>query len=120
MKLRIHGDSLRLRLTRSEVERFRTSGVCAASVRFDSNSKLTYTLETSPQLTVMEARYFQDCIRVLLPLDLAQEWAGSDRISLFLNREGGPSLLIEKDFQCLHPEERNPVEDADAYPNPAG
>lgn len=120
MNLRIHGDSLRLRLNRSDVEQFRTSGVCAGSLRFDSNSKLTYTLETSPQLTVMEARYLQHCIRVLLPLDMAQEWAGSKCISLSSNPEDGPSLLIEKDFQCLHPEERNSADDADAFPNPAG
>ena len=118
MKRRIHGNSLRLRLNRSDVEQFRTSGVCAESLRFNSNSQLTYTLETSSQLAVMEVRYLQDCIRVLLPLDMAQEWAGSDRISLSLNREYGPSLLIEKDFQCLHREERTPADDADAFPNP--
>ena len=122
MKLRIQGNSLRLRLNRFDVEQFRTSGVCAESLRFDSNSQLTYTLETSSQLTGMEVRYLQDCIRVRLPLDVAEEWAGSDRISLSLSRGGdsGPSLLIEKDFQCLHREERNPADDADAFPNPAG
>jgi hypothetical protein len=120
MKLRIQGNSLRLRLNRFDVEQFRTSGVCAESLRFDSNSQLTYTLETSSQLTGMEVRYLQDCIRVRLPLDMAEEWAGSDRISLSLSRAGGPSLLIGKDFQCLHREERNPADDADAFPNPAG
>jgi hypothetical protein len=120
LKLRIHGDSLRLRLSRSDVEQFRISGICAASLRFDASSQLTYTLEASSQLTVMEVRYLQDCIRVRLPLDMAEEWAGSDRISLSLSRAGGPSLLIEKDFQCLHREERNPTDDADAFPNPAG
>jgi hypothetical protein len=120
MKLRIHGDSLRLRLNRSDVEQFRTSGVCAESLRFDSNSQLTYTLEASSQLTMMEVRFLEDCIRVLLPLGMAQEWAGSDRISLSCNHVGGPSLLIEKDFQCLHRDQTNPADDADAFPNPAG
>jgi hypothetical protein len=63
----------------------------------------------------MEVRYLQDCIRVLLPLDMAQEWAGSDQISLSLNRAGGPSLFIEKDFQCLHRHETNPADDSDAF-----
>ena len=122
MKLRIQGSALRLRLNRSDVEQFRTSGVCAESLRFDSNSQLTYTLETSSRLTAMEVQYVQDSIRVRLPLDMAEEWAGSDRISLSLSRAGdsGPSLLIEKDFQCLHREERNPADAADAFPNPAG
>jgi hypothetical protein len=112
MKLRIQWSSLRLRLNRSDVEQFRTSGICVESLRFDSNSQLTYTLETSSRLTVMEVQYVQDSIRVRLPLDMAEEWAGSDRISLSLSRasDSGPSLLIEKDFQCLHREERNPAD----------
>jgi hypothetical protein len=120
MKLRIHGNSLRLRLNRSDVEQFRTSGICVESLRFDSDSHLTYALETSSRLTVMEVQYVQDSIRVRLPVDMAEEWAGSDRISLSLSRtsDKGPSLLIEKDFQCLHREERNPGDDADAFANP--
>jgi hypothetical protein len=110
MKLRIHGDSLRLRLNRSDVKQFLETGSRTESIHFGSGTKLTYTLETSSQLTDMEAQYSQDCIRVLLPLSLAQEWAMSDQISISLDRaeSGGPSLLIEKDFKCLHDEESNP------------
>src|SRR5207245_11640967 len=103
VKLRIHQNSLRLRLNRSDVEQFRKTGICAECLRFGSGSQLTYTLETSPQLRVMDTQYRQDCIRVLLPLHVAQQWAGSDEISLSVDRadDRGPSLLIEKDFQCL-------------------
>jgi len=120
VKLRIHRNSLRLRLNRSDIEQFRKTGICAESLRFGSNSQLTYTLESSSRWTVMEARYDQDCIRVLLPLDMAREWADSDQVSLSLHRadDSGPSLLIEKDFQCLHSDERNPSRDADSFPNP--
>lgn len=121
MKLRIHGDSLRLRLNRTDVEQLRKTGICAESLRFGFGSRLTYTLETSSRLTAMEAQYRHGRIRVLLPIDMAQEWTGSDQISLSLNRPdgGGPSLLIEKDFQCLHGDEANPNDDADAFPNPS-
>ena len=70
----------------------------------------------------MEARYNQDCIRVLLPVEMAQHWADSDQVSLSLERDAnsGPSLLVEKDFQCLHSDERNLSEDADSYPSPSG
>jgi hypothetical protein len=121
VKLRIDGDSLRLRLNRSDVQRFRETGIRTESIRFGSGSELTYALETSSQLTRIEVQYRQDCIRVLLPLDMAQEWASSDQISLSRDRaEGsGPALLIEKDFQCLHGDRTNPSDDADAFPNPA-
>jgi len=109
MKLRIHGDSLRLRLNRSDVKQFLETGIRTESIHFGSGTKLTYILETSSQLTDIDAQYSQDCIRVLLPLGLAQEWASSDQISLSLDRpEGsGPTLLIEKDFKCLHDDEAN-------------
>jgi hypothetical protein len=121
VKLRIDGDSLRLRMNRADVEQFRETGICTESLRFGSGSRLSYTLEASSRLTVMEAQYCQDCIRVLLPLDMAQKWGGSDQISLYVNGtdRSGPSLLIQKDFQCLHGDERNPNDDADAFPNPA-
>jgi hypothetical protein len=60
VKLRIHRNSLRLRLNRSDVERFRKTGICAECLRFGSGSQLTYTLEASSRWTVVEARYYRD------------------------------------------------------------
>ena len=121
MKLRLHRNSIRLRLNGSDVEQFRKTGICADVVRFGPGSQLTYTLETSSHWKVMEARYSQDSIRVLLPLEMAEQWAGSDQLSLSLNStdDGRPSLFIEKDFQCLHSKERNPSDDANGFPDPS-
>jgi hypothetical protein len=120
VKLRIHRNSLRLRLNRSDVGQFRKTGTCAECVRFGSGSRLTYTLETSSQFTVMETQYRHDCIRVLVPSQVAQQWAESDQISLSVDRadDRGPSVLIEKDFQCLHRDETSPNDNVDAFPNP--
>lgn len=119
MKLRINRTSLRLRLNRSDVEQFRKAGICAEVLRFGSDSQLAYTLETSTHVKRLDAEYRQNCIRVLVPLDLAEHWVGSDQVSLSLQRadDSGPSLLIEKDFQCIHCG-RDPSEDADSFPNP--
>jgi hypothetical protein len=110
-----------LRLNRADVEQLRKTGICTESLRFGSGSQLTYTLETSSRFKVPEAQYRRGCIRVLLPLHMAQAWTGSDQISLSLNcpDSGGPSLLIEKDFQCLHGDEANPNDDADAFWKPS-
>lgn len=120
MKIRIYNGSLRLRLSRTDVDQLRETGICAESLQFGSGSQLTYTLEISSQFIVMEAQYRQDLIRVLLPLEVGRKWAGSDQISLSFDPVdgGGPSLLIEKDFRCLHSEERRPSDDADSFPNP--
>jgi hypothetical protein len=121
MKLRIYQNSLRVRLNRSDIEQFRRTGICADILRFSSGSHLTYTLETSSNWTATEARYYQDCIRVLLPLALAQNWIDSDQVSLSHESAGddSPSLLVEKDFQCLHSEDRDASDDADSFPNPS-
>jgi hypothetical protein len=120
MKLRIHNGSLRLRLNRTDVDQLRETGVCAELLQFGAGSQLTYTLEISSHFTVIEARYRQDRIRILLPLEIARKWTGSEQISLTLDSVvgGGPSLLIEKDFRCLHSDERRPSDDADSFPNP--
>ena len=120
MKLRIRQNSLRLRLNRSDVEQFRNTGICAETLHFGPGSQLTYALETSSRWTVMDTRYDRDRIRVLLPRKTAEEWTESDQVSISLQHadESGPSVLIEKDFQCLNCEGRNPSEDADSFPNP--
>ena len=120
MKIRIYNGSLRLRLSRTDVDQLRETGICAESLQFGSGSQLTYTLEISSQFIVMEAQYRQDLIRVLLPLEVGRKWAGSDQISLSFDPVDGdgPSLLIEKDFRCLHADERRPSDDADSFPNP--
>ena len=92
MKLRIHQTSLRLLLNRSDIEQFRRTGICADVIRFSSGSPLIYTLETSAQWTAMESRYYQDCIRVLLPLAMAREWIDSDQVSL--SRDGADDAVL--------------------------
>jgi hypothetical protein len=121
VKLRIRGNSLRLRLNRSDVEQFHKTGICAEVIRFGPGSELTYTLEVSLHLKAIGARYHQNCIRVLLPLDMAEQWVGSEQVSLSLRRDddNGPSLLVEKDFQCLNCDVRDPTEDANSFPNPS-
>jgi hypothetical protein len=120
MKLRIHANSLRLRLSRSDVERLQQTGICTESLRFGSGSQLDYALEVSSEIKIAEASYSHDCIRVLLPPDIAEAWAASSEVSLSITHSDGeaPSVLIEKDFQCLHPDQENFTE-ADTFPNPA-
>ena len=118
MKLSIHQNSLRVRLNRSDIGQFRRTGICADILRFSSGSPLIYTLETSADWTAMEARYYQDCIRVMLPLSIAQKWVDSDQASLSYKSaaNAGPSLLVEKDFQGLHSDERDAADDGDSFP----
>ncbi len=119
MKLRIQGNSLRLRLSQSEVAQFSKTGFVEDSVQFGGGASFAYALESLSSITAPQALYSNGWVRIQLPRAEATQWACSDRVSIAGDQplESGQrlSLLIEKDFQCLHGgEERDP----DAYPNP--
>src|SRR5882724_10392318 len=115
MKLRIQGNSLRLRVTQKEVAQLCDTGRIESSIELTPQRPLCYVLERSGGAAV-SAGFLQDVIRVSVPANVIGEWAGSDRVSIESESQAGVQVLIEKDFQCLHkPADRDP----DAYPNPA-
>jgi hypothetical protein len=122
MKLRIRGDSVRLRLTRGEVARLGAGGRVEEATRFGPGpeDRLAYSLETSEEAGGIRAAYSAGLVRLVLPGSLAREWAGSEQVSLEAEQPlgGGESLrvLVEKDFACLT--KRGGAEDADTYPHP--
>ena len=115
MKLRIQGNSLRLRLTRKEVTQLHDCGRVESSIEFAPGRTLAYALEGSPHATSVTASFDGRAILVAAPAPLITEWAEGDQVSIADSLQAGVQLLIEKDFQCLHkPDQR----DTDAYPNP--
>lgn len=115
MKLRIAGDSLRLRLTRNEVTCLRNNAVVECAIRFSPDRALHYSVASSPEAGRVSVTYKDDSIRVILPQAMAATWAESDEVTIEGSDPGGVQILVEKDFQCLHkPGEPDPQ----AYPNP--
>ena len=113
MKLRFHGDTLRLRLSQSDVTRLGESGCIEDRVQFAPGQALWYSLESADTETIA-ATFTGDRVRVMLPRAATAHWIASDETGI----EGLSSTLtihVEKDFQCLH---RNSPEDADSFPNP--
>lgn len=113
MKLRFHGNSVRLRLSQSEVARLAETGKVEETITFPLDRKLSYSIECGIGGAVA-ATLDGSNIRVLLPADLSKAWIESDQTGI----EGGTEslrVLVEKDFQCLH---HGSKEDADAFPNP--
>jgi len=119
MKLRIHANSIRLRLSRPDVERFAATGHLAESLEFGTVSDFTYTLEASNSQLHVTATHSPSGMRILVPRTLAHQWTSSDQVGIS-GEQRLPSgrnlqILIEKDFKCIH----KPAEgDRDAYPNP--
>ncbi len=113
MKLRLHGNQLRLRVSQSEVAQLAETGVVKETVTFAPGQTLSYTLEASAAATV-GAVFEEGQIKVTLPRPEVTHWIQSDQVGI--EGSSGPlSLLVEKDFQCLH---GSSPEDADSFPNP--
>lgn len=112
MKLRIRGNSLRLRLSQSEVTQLAQRGRVEDAIAFGP-SKLTYVLATS-DVDRIGAVYEDHRIVVTLPKSRAAKWTSSDEVGI--ESDGDVKVLVEKDWSCLEPREGE--DDTDAYPHP--
>jgi hypothetical protein len=115
MKLRIQGNSLRLRLTRNEVATVRERGQVESLIEFSTGHELIYRLESSFRAKSVTAAFNGQAIHVTIPAHVMKEWADSDQVGIEAPSQTGPHLLIEKDFQCLH---SRGEQDRDAYARP--
>ena len=120
MKLRILNNSIRLRLTRSEVDTLHEVGLVKAHTDFPGDRDFHYVVESSPA-SVKPGAFFSDRVMtVRLPDTTVRNWATTDEISIHGSQllDGGETLkiLVEKDFQCLAP--RDDEDESDMYPHP--
>ena len=122
MKLRIKGNSLRLRLVRTEVERLAAAGVVSDEVRFGPSidQVLRYSIAASDGVEEITVQFSDNQILVLLPESVVMEWTGSDKVGLetsqLIDEDNSLSVLIEKDFVCI--DRPDDPDRADAFPNP--
>jgi hypothetical protein len=122
MKLRIRGNSLRLRLTKSEVARFGAAGNVEDAVEFggDPPQRLIYALVAASDIENTTARFENDRITVFVPKLQADRWTKSNRVGLEDEKPIAENrtlrILIEKDFACLEPREGE--EDVDTFDHP--
>ena len=118
MKLRIRGNSIRLRLLRGEVAEFASTGVLRESVNFGA-SNLIYILQTADDANELSAKLIGNEIVVSIPPAAARDWTETDAISLVGEQKGADGevlkILVEKDFVCL--DRPNDKDNEDAYPN---
>jgi hypothetical protein len=120
MKLRLRGQSIRLRLTRSEVAQLAQAGLVEETIQIGpkANAQLVYRLQLSTEHSRMTADFQDRQITVFLPADLGRRWSLDDTVGLYGEEPWGLRLAVEKDFKCL--EVRPHEDDSDAYEHPGG
>jgi hypothetical protein len=118
MKIRINSNSIRLRLTKTEIATFAEVGVVSESINF-GDSKLKYILKKGDTKTLIVS-YHSNEIEVIVPDAQAKTWTNTDLVSLdeFITIAKNETLriLVEKDFKCLNP--RVHEDETDHYPHP--
>jgi len=120
VKLRIRDNSVRLRLTRGEVETLRQEGIVSARTGFPGGRDFQYVLESSPASVSLGAFLSDNVLTVRLPETTVLAWAATDQVSIegeqLLNDGDKTTILVEKDFVCLAPREGE--DESDMFPHP--
>lgn len=118
MKIRIKENSVRLRLTRTEVETFCRTGRFEEQTQFP-NGTFTYALQVKETIENIDALLYENGITIGISKNLIAGWATNTRVgfqyTIPFNHETGLSLLIEKDFVCM---DQSAEDQSDNYPNP--
>jgi len=121
MKMRIKGNSLRLRVTRSELARLEAGECLVELTRLgpSPDNVLSYSLKSDESAAEVTLNYQPGRIEVLLPIAALRAWSGGDEVGIYvlLNVGNGESLevSVEKDYACL---DRSAEDNEDTFANP--
>jgi hypothetical protein len=106
MKIRIQANSVRVRLTQSEVRRIADGGVVEQTTAFSPEAKFCTRVESSPHVQKPIATFENQSFTLRLPSNEARQWGESDQIGIEAEQAIGDGtslrILIEKDFECRH------------------
>jgi len=120
MKLRMKENSLRLRISRSELARFAAEHRIEETVHLtpEPDGKLTYVLESAPGAAA-SVRYAAQEITVVITEEQARTWSEEDQVGIYTTIDIGPAgmleVIVEKDFACL---DRSDEDNEDTFANP--
>jgi hypothetical protein len=108
MKLRIQGNSLRLRLSEQEVQQFAETGRLEEAVAFGLGPEqiLHYVLTLREAVAAISVDFQGKAIMVYIPDSAAAAWTSNSDTALSGVVDNGTAqglkILIEKDQDCRH------------------
>jgi len=107
MKIRIKGNSIRLRLTKTDVANLDAKGLVKCKTVISNTAVFSYSLKVDEQAESISADFTNDEITLFLPKKTAEVLTKTSEITVKGWQENGDAeklfLLIEKDLQCLDP-----------------
>jgi hypothetical protein len=79
MKIRFHHNSVRVRLTQTEVARLGAGDCIEQDTSFSPTTKLMFSIGSSNQVEAADAMFYDNCLAVMLPKARTVQWAtGAD------------------------------------------
>ena len=115
MKIRLFGDSIRVRLTQVEVEALAAGGAIESVIPFPSEALTCYV---QPIDGPLEARHAAGRISILVPLAETIRWAASRDEGMYGSSGETLRIAVEKDYNCIH--KPDSPDNAGTFPNPLG
>jgi hypothetical protein len=100
MKLRLEGNSIRLRVRKSDLIKLHTEGSIKEGLIFPNSLYFNYQLITDKNAETIDAQLSTEAMTVSIPLSMATNWLNSDAVGLEHTLSSGLFILIEKDFPC--------------------
>ena len=105
MKIRIKGNSIRLRLTKTDVADLKEKGMVSEKTVFESETIFHYSLYVDADSKEINAKFSDQTIEIFLPEKEAKILIDTEQITIENSQYTGEKdqlfLLIEKDLQCL-------------------
>jgi hypothetical protein len=123
MKLRLKGNSIRVRLDRRDLTDLVEAGRVEDSLRFGPGVEFSYVIEAGPAPAgEPSASYAPGRLTLTIAPEDARDWSASDRVGFDRLQavEGGSiRVVLVKDFACLDRSAGHESDDAHAFPNPS-
>jgi hypothetical protein len=112
MKIRIKGNSLRYRLTRSDINTLATHQSLSESTNFGGQS-LIYCIKVNNE-EKLRATFVDQTITLFMSESMIRNFTETDQVG-FNGESEALHLLVEKDFTCLDSVDED---QSDNFPNP--
>lgn len=118
MKLRIEGNTVRIRLSKAEVEKLTTSKYIEERTSF-GNIIFVCALQSKQRGKELTADFDGNKMTMFVPLALLKDWATNEvtgfEAQMKVSATESLHLLLEKDFKCL---DKKPEDQSGKYDNP--
>jgi len=123
MKIRIKDNTIRFRLSATDLKTLRKKGKVVSKCVFGSSQVFKYSVVSkkkgNSEFLCVDLK--ENHIKVELAASDVKEWAKSDLEGFDAEMDNGTEeglyVLIEKDWQCLKPRDED---ESDLFPNPNG